>query len=137
MPSKRLNPFRRLTALICAISLCGLAVAPLQAAMVGTDTLIAAEQGQTDRERLLGLFEREDVKAELQALGVSPELASERVKQLTDAEVAELSGQLEALPAGADAGMVLGVVVFFALVFIVTDVIGATDIFPFIEPVID
>jgi hypothetical protein len=51
---------------------------------------------------------------------------------MTQAEVAQLNQQIDQLPAGSG---VLGIVVLIFIVFVITDVIGATDIFPFIHPV--
>ena len=56
----------------------------------------------------------------------------ERIAQMTDQEIAHLNQQLAELPAGGD---VLGLVVLIFIVFIITDAIGATDIFPFVHPV--
>jgi hypothetical protein len=39
---------------------------------------------------------------QLQSLGLTPQAAKDRVAALTDAEVAKLAGQIQALPAGAD-----------------------------------
>jgi hypothetical protein len=51
---------------------------------------------------------------------------------MTDEEMAQLNQQIDELPAGGD---VLGILLVIFLVFVITDVIGATDIFPFIHPV--
>jgi hypothetical protein len=100
--------------------------------MVTTPQVIQAEQTRVDRADLLAALEREDVRSQLEAMGVDASMAAERVAAMTDAEVAELNERLGDLPAGADA---LGVILLILLVFIITDVIGATDIFPFINPV--
>lgn len=119
------------------LSLAGLAlmsmqvVAPVQAAMVGTQQVIQAEQTRVDRAELLAALDRADVRNQLEAMGVDPSLAAERVANLTDAEVAELNQRIADLPAG---GSALGVIVFILLVFVITDIIGATDIYPFIHP---
>ena len=110
----------------------GAQIAPVQAAMVTTPQVIQAEQTRVDRADLLAALEREDVRSQLEAMGVDAGMAAERVAAMTDAEVAELNERLGDLPAGADA---LGVILLILLVFIITDVIGATDIFPFINPV--
>lgn len=110
----------------------GAQIAPVQAAMVTTPQVIQAEQTRVDRADLLAALEREDVRSQLEAMGVDASMAAERVAAMTDAEVAELNARLGDLPAGADA---LGVILLILLVFIITDVIGATDIFPFINPV--
>lgn len=103
-----------------------------QAAMVGTYDLLQTQQEQGERARLMALFERDAVKAQLVELGVDPEHAKQRVSLLSDAEVSNLNQQIAELPAG---GSVLGILLVIFIVFVITDVIGATDIFPFIHPV--
>jgi len=51
---------------------------------------------------------------------------------MTDQEVAKLDHRMKELPAGGD---VLGVALVVFIVFIITDAIGATDIFPFVHSV--
>ena len=123
---------RKIGSLLLAASLLGAQVAPVQAAMIGTGQLLAAEQGRLDRARLASLLEREDLQQQLTALGVDVNDARSRVAGLTDAEVARINQRLAELPAGGD---VLGVIVLIFIIFIITDAIGATDIFPFVHPV--
>lgn len=124
---------KRFTAMLCVLALLGASLSPAIAGMVGTDQLIAAEQMQADRERLMATLSRDDVREQLTALGVDPFQAEERVKRMTDAEVAALNQRLDELPAGG--ASVLGVLLVIFIVFVITDAIGATDIFPFIRPV--
>jgi hypothetical protein len=51
---------------------------------------------------------------------------------LSDSELARINQGIEHLNAGGD---VLGILLVIFIVFVITDVIGATDIFPFIHPV--
>lgn len=123
---------RNLAAALAAVLL-GMQLAPVQAAVIGTERLVAAERQALQRAELTAMLEREDVARQLQALGVDVEAARERVAALTDAEVARLNQRLAELPAGGvDA---VGVILLVLLVFVITDIIGATDIFPFIHPV--
>jgi len=125
------NPvMTRFLAFLCALALFGASVSPLYASMLGTGALIAAEQAGADRERLLGMLERDEVRGQLQAMGVSAELAAERVARMTDAEVRMLNERLDELPAGAGA---LGVLLFLFVLFVITDALGVTDIFPFVK----
>jgi hypothetical protein len=74
---------------------------PLNAALVPTDRLIAAEeQDHGVRDKVRALLSRADVAAQLQALGVSPDAAKQRVDALTDEEVQRIAGKVDALPAG-------------------------------------
>jgi hypothetical protein len=125
-------PIRKVGSLLLAASLLGAPVAPVQAGMIGTGQALAAEQARYDRASLASLLEREDLQRQLAALGVDVNDARSRVAGLTDAEVARINQRLAELPAGGD---VLGVIVLILVIFIITDVIGATDIFPFIHPV--
>jgi hypothetical protein len=106
-----------LTRMFCrflAIALLGLPFQGLQAAMIGTDQVNSAISVQADRDTVLNYLNRAQTANELQALGVDAQTARERVAAMTDAEVGALAGQINAVPAGADAGAVvlLAVVVF-------------------------
>lgn len=122
----------RLIALSCAFTLLLIAASPARAAMVGTDRVLDEASAAASRAELVELVERDAVRKQLRAYGVSPEKAKARVARMTDAEVAELQGRIEQARAG---GGVLGIALVVFVVFVVTDVIGATDIFPFIHPV--
>lgn len=124
--------FKKIGSLFLVAALLGVQVAPVQAAMVGTGQALAAEQGRLDRNELMSLLEREDLQRQLSALGVDVEHAKDRVAALTDAEVARINQRLAELPAG---GSALGVVLFIFIVFIITDALGVTDIFPFVHPI--
>ncbi|WP_018078370.1 DUF6627 family protein [Thiobacillus denitrificans] len=126
------HSIKKFASLLLAASFLGAQIAPVQAGMVGTAQVLAAEQGRMDRHRLASLLEREDLQHRLSALGVDVQDARNRVANLTDAEVARINQHITELPAGGD---VLGVVVLIFIVFIITDAIGVTDIFPFVHPI--
>ncbi len=123
---------RKLLSVLLSLTLVILPIAPTQAALVGNAELIGSAATSADRTLLMETLDRDSARQQLAALGITQEQAMERIAQMTDLEVAHLNQQLADLPAGGD---VLGVVVLIFLVFIITDVIGATDIFPFIHPV--
>jgi hypothetical protein len=104
-----------------------------QAGMLDTDTLITTGQSQQSIAGLQQLLEHEDAQRQLLALGVSPEQVRERVANLSDSELARINQGIDTLNAGGDS--VLGVLLIIFIVFVITDVIGATNIFPFIHPV--
>lgn len=126
------HSIKKFASLLLAASFLGAQIAPVQAGMVGTAQVLAAEQGRLDRNRLASLLEREDLQRRLSALGVDVQDAGDRVANLTDAEVARINQHITELPAGGDA---LGVVVLVFIIFIITDAIGVTDIFPFVHPI--
>lgn len=110
-----------LLTLLCFVTL---QVAPASAALVGTEQLL--QQPADDRARLTATFSRPEVQRQLIALGVDPGSAQQRVAAMTDAEIAELNTKLEQLPAG---GSFLGAIVLIAVVLLVTDAIGVTDVY--------
>ncbi|MCG5534491.1 DUF6627 family protein [Ectothiorhodospira mobilis] len=120
-------------ALVCLLTALPLVFAPVHAAMVGTEQMLQGEEARWERAQLLQALDREAVREQLSALGVDPDQAAKRVARLSDAEVAELNRRMEEMPAGGSS--ILGVAAFIFVVFIITDAIGATDIFPFVRPV--
>ena len=103
------------------------------AAMVGTEQMISQQQMDQEREKVVAFLDRAEVQQELQQQGVSSEAAKMRVAQLSDAEVQMLAGKIDALPAGGLIGEVIGAAVFIFLVLLITDVLGLTDVFPFVH----
>jgi hypothetical protein len=74
---------------------------PIQAALVPTEQLVALPQEAPEqRTQVRAFLGRADVAAQLQALGVSPDEARERVDALTDQEVQRIAGHIDTLPAG-------------------------------------
>lgn len=125
---------RRMARSVCGVLIMSVMMlsiqAPAVAGMVGTGEVIAQQQQTLDRGQLLGALAQEDVRAQLVALGVDPEQAAARVAALSDEEVQLLAAQMDEMPAG---GSVLGVAVFIFLVLLATDILGFTDVFPFVK----
>lgn len=103
-----------------------------QAAMIANDVIINQAQQRDARTELMQTIQRADVRAQLVSMGVSQAAVESRIDLMTHEEIARLNQQIDELPAGGD---VLGVLLVIFIVFVITDVIGATDIFPFIKPV--
>jgi hypothetical protein len=119
---------RRIIASLLVVSIAGLGLPlPAHAGMVGTEAVVASAQ----RERIVSFLERDDVRQQLQAQGVSPAEVKARVAALTDDEAAQLAANMDSMPAGGILGLIL--VVF--LVLLITDILGFTKIFPFTRPV--
>lgn len=127
-----MNFFRQYAKPICRlVATCMLvlsAYAPsARAGIIGTETLLNAERNRATVETFMA---REDVRQQLTLLGVDPAQASLRASNLTDAEVQSLAERIDSLPAGGDAA---GAIVFIFLVLLVTDLLGLTDVFPFVK----
>lgn len=121
----------RIAQLLAVLVFAG-AVAPAWAGMVGTDRVLERAGAEAARAELIALVERDAVREQLRARGVSPERAKARVARMTDTEVVQLQGRIEEARAGGD---VLGAVLVVFVVFVITDAVGATDVFPFVHPV--
>ncbi|MDT8375508.1 MAG: PA2779 family protein [Mariprofundaceae bacterium] len=107
-----------------------------QAAMVGTDQIIQQQFHDQSREKIIAFLDRTEVQQQLQGNGVALEDARARVANLSDAEVQMLSGKIDQLPAGGGAvGVIVGTAVFIFLVLLITDILGLTDVFSFVNPV--
>jgi hypothetical protein len=74
-----------------------LGVSNVHAGLIPSDAAIKASG---DRERVQAMLERPEVAAELQKMGIAPADAQARVQAMSDTEVAQLAGRLDALPAG-------------------------------------
>jgi Family of unknown function (DUF6627) len=88
------------------------------AGMIGADQLAQpSSSAQLDRLAVLGVLSRPDVANQLQAQGLDPQQARDRVASMSDSEVQALKGQIDSLPAGAtSSGVWIGVAVVVALV---------------------
>lgn len=105
-----------------------------RAALVTTDQVVERAGLQAERKRIAAFLMREDVRARFAELGLDPAEAAARVDGLTDAEVSRLAGRIDEMPAGQGvASAVIGALVLILIVFMVTDLLGYTDIFPFIK----
>jgi hypothetical protein len=102
--------------------------------MIATETLIETGRAHEARMYVDSFFAREDVIASLKSQGIDISEAKARVDCLTDSEIVSLADQIETAPAGGgDVGIIVGAAVFVFLVLLVTDILGYTDVFPFIK----
>ena len=104
------------------------------AAMIGTETMMAASQGQEARDRIIQLVGREDVRQALINQGIDPREAGARIESLSDAEALAVAEKLDQLPAGSGAlevFLIVSLIVF--IILLITDIMGYTDIFPFVK----
>lgn len=123
--------FRRLAASLAVFHMLVVVQVPMaNAAMVGTPEVLYEQQQQVDRQQLLGMLEDQGVQEKLQGMGVDRSQVAERINSLTNAELAQFNQQLSEAPAGAG---VVGVIVLFLVIFIITDMLCATNIFSFVK----
>lgn len=121
------------TLLITALVITSLPVVAAPAAspstdLVSTQSVLANDSGQADRERIHQLLNRADIQDALVEQGVDLDEVDARVAALSDAEAQEMANQLEELPAGAG---VIGALFAVFVILLVTDILGLTDVYPF------
>lgn len=105
-----------------------------QAGLVSTEQMLAEPTVAQARDRVEAFVARDDVRAQMVALGVDPREAADRVGSLSDGEVLRIAGQLDELPAGQSAiGAVVGAALVIFLVLLITDLLGLTNVFPFVR----
>lgn len=111
-----------------------LPIGVVKAGLITTDQVLAETTAKDDQARLEQFLSRDDVRQQMVMLGVDPAEAEGRVASLSDAEIAQIAGRLDELPAGESAvGAVVGAAVLVFLVLLLTDLLGLTDVFPFVK----
>lgn len=101
--------------------------APVMADMVGTPALAMQAELQMQRNDVRTFMARDDVRQAMLGYGVNAADIDARINNLTESELLQIQNQMDMLPAGGNAvGLILGVI----LIFVLLDLLGATNIFP-------
>lgn len=117
---------RILTTLMLVVSVAATtSIQPATAAMMGTAAM-ATDTRAEQLQRVDGFLAQQQVREILEARGVNPSDARARVAAMSDAELAVVSEQIDALPAGAGALAVIGVVF---LVLVILEIVGVINVF--------
>ncbi len=131
-----MNGSKRVVAIAMAMlmAMTSMPIGVAKAEMVTTDQVIERSDPAEDRTQVMDFMLREDVQQQLTTLGVDPEEAARRVASLSDEEIQAIAGRLDELPAGQNGvGAVVGAILIIFLVLLITDLLGYTDIFPFVK----
>jgi len=103
-----------------------------QAAMIGNDTVIQQQDRAAMKAQVMELMDHKVAAKALGDYGVSQDQVSQRLDRLTDQELQQLAQKAEELPAGQG---VVGVILAIILILVLPDLLGATDVFPVIDPI--
>ena len=95
------STMKKMTCRVLVVSLLALSFQTARAGMIGADQAAAA---QSDRATVVSVLNRAETTAQLQAMGVDPQAARERVAAMTDQEVHALAQDIQTAPAGAMSG---------------------------------
>lgn len=101
--------------------------APAMADVISTSELAMQAELQMQRDDVRSFMARDDVREAMLGYGVSPADIDSRINNMTESELLQIQNQLAQLPAG---GSVVGIVVGVILIFVLLDLLGATDVFP-------
>jgi hypothetical protein len=89
---------KKSTCRVLVVSLLALSFQTANAGLIGADQ--AAGSGSPERTMLLSTLDRADVVSQLQAAGVDPRAARERIQSMTDQEVHAMAQDMQTAPAG-------------------------------------
>ena len=101
------------------------------AGVYSSEQVIANQQHQYNKQQVLSFVDSAEVQNKLIELGVNPDDAKQRIAAMTTAELDALNNELNQMPAGGIVGTIVTVLVVIA----VLDVLGITDVYPFIRPI--
>ncbi|SRR3990167_2417026 len=123
-----MNKFLK-ASILCPMLVLGMSQA--SAAVFSSEQVIANQQFNFNKQQVLSYVDSAEVQNKLIELGVSPADAKQRIANMTHAELNALNTQMNEMPAGG----IIGVVVTVLVVVVVTDLMGLTDVYPFINPI--
>ncbi len=103
----------------------------VHAKAISSDAVMQAQQASFNKQQLIEMVNRADVQQKLVSLGVNQSQAIERINAMTPSEVTQLNQHLNDAPAGGIVGAVLTVLAVIAIL----DLVGVTDVYPFIRPI--
>ncbi len=124
---------RRIITVLASFFILAAAIPVSIADVVSSDEAISIELNQYNKQQLLSYIARDEVQSTLVALGVDTSDAQSRIANMTDFEIASLNAQIQDMPAAAGIG---GTIVTVLIVIAVLDMLGVTDVFSFIDPIV-
>ena len=123
-----MNKFLK-ASILCPMLVLGMSQA--SAAVFSSEQVISNQQFNFNKQQVLSYVDSAEVQNKLIELGVSPADAKQRIANMTAEEMSALNSQMNEMPAGG----IVGVVVTVLVVVVVTDLMGLTDVYPFINPI--
>lgn len=121
---------KRVMALLVSLAMLNTYSLPAYSGVVTTEQLIQQQLESMDRDELVSLLDRSEVRQQLVDRGVDPEYARQRIAALSDAQIEQIKSEVDQLPAGSG---VVGILIAVLLVLIILDIVGVTNIFSFIH----
>ena len=123
-----MNKFLK-ASILCPMFVLGMSQA--SAAVFSSEQVIAHQQFNFNKAQVLSFVDSAEVQNKLIELGVSPADAKQRIANMTAEELNALNTQMKEMPAGGVVGAIVTVLAIIALL----DLLGVTDVYPFINPI--
>ena len=123
-----MNKFLK-ASILCPVLVLGMSQA--NAAVFSSEQVIAKQQFNFNKQQVLSFVDSAEVQNKLIELGVSPADAKQRIANMTAEELNALNTQINDMPAGGVVGAIVTVLAIIALL----DLLGVTDVYPFINPI--
>lgn len=109
---------KKMTCRGLVVSMLALSFQTAGAGMIGAEQAAPAA-AQTDRSMVLQVLARAETSSQLEAMGVDPNQARERVAAMSDQEVTQLASDIRQAPAGADVSWLAVIVIAAAIWYFV------------------
>jgi hypothetical protein len=112
----------------CLLSVTLIAVAPMAAYadMLSTSMVMVEAERNSRIELVERYMDREDVRGQMEAMGVDSALAAERVAGLSDRQLEQLALSIDTSPAGSGE---LGIIIAVLVILLLLEILGVTNIF--------
>ena len=124
------NFLKRMVAILVTISFLGGYSLPAWSGIASTEQMLHEQFHALDRDTLVSMLDRQEVRQQLIEHGVDPAYAKQRIEALDDQQIRELKAGIDQLPAG---GSAVGILIAVLLVLVILDIVGVTNIFSFIN----
>ena len=132
MPRRILKPISLI--LVISLLMFNFAVQAAKAEMIGTEAALHLASKENSRAIVTAFLERNDVRQTMERQGIDVAEARKRVAALSDAELIRIAQKIDQLPAGGDGvGTVVGAILLVFFVLLITDLLGLTHVFPFVN----
>ena len=89
---------------------------PAYSGIVTTEQLMEEQLESLDKDTLVSLMDREEVRQQLIDRGVDPDYAKQRIAALSDQQISEIKANIDELPAGSS---VVGILIAVLLVLVI------------------
>jgi uncharacterized protein YbjT (DUF2867 family) len=103
--------------------------------IASTELILGTPVAVSSQDKVSQFVARDDVAEAFEKLGVDPKIIELKVASLSDEEASTIASKIDTLPAGGDAGSIIGAVVFIFIVLLITDILGLTKVFNFTRSV--